>query len=177
MGIVQRRGETKTRTFRIDTAFNEELEAEAEKHSVSVNHLVEKIFERYLNHSRWVDERNSLTIVPSTMNKVLEALDDEKVIALGDELGSLIPVEDFMMRGMHMNAGSAKVLVEKILGEYDNWFKATYHHHSRPYFYLRTSIGEKWTLFVEAYLKAFFKKTMKEEVEIKRIGANIQIFL
>lgn len=170
-------GASKTRTIRIDEAFDEELEQEAEKHNKSVSSLIEDIIDRYLNHQRYVEEQKSITLVPQTLQSILLELDDDTIRDLGKKLGGVVPREGFMMRGLPMTFDTARLLVEKIMGEYDHWFEASYHHHSRPYYYLRSRLNGKWSVFIEAYLTAFYLENFGKEIECKHIGDNIQILL
>ena len=177
MGFVERVGVGRTRTLRIDEAFNGALESEAEKKGVSVNNLMEHILEDYINHDRWVDRRNGMIIMPSVMKNIIEAIDDNTIINLGTALGSFIPREGLLMRGLDKSEEKAEILILRILGEHDNWFSASYHHHSRAYFYLRSFMGDKWMLFVEAYLAAFFRESVGVEAEYKRDGETLQILI
>ena len=176
MGYVVRSGEAKTKTFRIDNAFIDELEEEAKQQGLSTNTLAERIIERYINHSRWIDKMDALSILPQTMNKLLEKIDDKTIEELGAELGSMIPKEGFLIRGMNDSRASAKILVEEILGGFQHWFNASYHESDKPYYYLRSRHSVRWMKFVEAYLKAFFK-SMDIEAQIIRRGSNIQILV
>ena len=81
------------------------------------------------------------------------------------------------MRGIPMTEEMAKILIEKILGEYNHWFTASYHEHSRPYYYLQIHIDGKWTLFIEAFLKAFYLDNFGKKVDCQRVGENLQILL
>lgn len=177
MGFVESSGVAKTRTFRLDEAFLNELEAEAEKQGISVNNLAERIVERYINQTRWTDRMESLTIHPATIKSLFDKLDESQILELGDTLGSIVPHESFMMRGMSMDEEMAHYLVETVLGEYDHWFRVSYHHHSRPYFFIQSTIGGKWLLFVEAYLKAFYRENLGKEVICDRIENSLQILL
>ena len=176
MGFVERSGTGRTRTFRLDAAFNDMLEAEAEQQGLSVNNLTERIIERYINHTRWIDQIESLTIHPLTIQKIFDELSEEQIMRLGSKLGARVPSESFMMSGMPLDGVTARYFLERILGEYDHWFSVSYHH-SKPYFFLQTSLGDKWLLFVEAYLKAFYIENLSQEVECIRIENSLQILL
>jgi hypothetical protein len=177
MGYIERTGQTKNRTIRIDKAFDEELGREAEKENFSISGLVENIIEEYLNSERWLEKLNAVTLIPKTLEAFLEELDEDTVRKLGEKLGSVVSRDDFMMRGLPMSEDVARVLVEKILGEYCHWFTATYHYHSRPYFYLRSRMDGKWIIFIEEYLTAFYHVNLGKEIECHRVGDNLQILL
>lgn len=167
----------KTKTFRLDSAFLDELEVEAENQGISVNSLAERVLERYINHTRWVDRMDSVTIHSLTIKSVFDKLDDDQLFELGDSLGARVPHENFLMRGISVDDVLARYLVENVLGGYDHWFSVSYHDHSRPYFFIRSTNGDNWLLFVEAYLKAFYRENLGRDVECIRTYHSIQILL
>jgi hypothetical protein len=177
MGFVEREGRANTRSVRLDKALNEELEKEADKQGDSVSNLVGRIVERYLNHYRWTERINCLTIPPITLESFLELLDEESLAKIGDKLGSSVPKQDFMMRGVTIDEESAKLLIMKMLGEYDNWFLVSYHNSSKPYFFIRNRLGDKWITFVEAYIRAFYQEALGLELECERVGSNLQLII
>ena len=135
------------------------------------------MIDEYLNHTRWTEKQNTVTLIPATLQAFLEELDYETVAEIGAKLGSVVPKEGFMIRGLPMNEDSARFLIEKILGESSNWFAASYHEHSRPYFYVRSHFDGKWIVFIEAYLCAFYRTNFGKEIECHRVGDNLQILL
>ena len=177
MGFVTRTGKPKTRTFRIDESLDEALVEEAEQKEVSVNNLTESIFEKYLNFNRWYERIDTLALTPDILTAILDQLDQETIKKLGNRLGSTSPKNDLMIRGIPLNTETANLYVEKILGENDQWFDASYIDQEQPYLYIRTQLGEKWITFIEAYLRSFYKECIGEEVQCKRIGDNLQIIL
>ncbi len=50
MVIVERSGRGRTRSIRIDEAYDDELKREAEKRSISVSKLIEVIIDAFLNY-------------------------------------------------------------------------------------------------------------------------------
>ena len=104
-------------------------------------------------------------------------LDDATITDLGNRLESVVPKEGFMMRGVPVSENMARLLVEKILGEYDHWFTATYHNLRRPYFYLKSHMDGKWITFIEAYLVSFYRVNFGKEIECRRVGDSLQILL
>lgn len=177
MALIEPKGEKITRTFRLDSAYDDELEREAEKQNNTTSSLIEKIIIEYLNHGRYVEQEKAITLIPKALQAFLLELDDETITQLGTSLGSIVPKEGFMMRGIPMTEDMTQILIEKILGEYDHWFTASYHEHSRPYYYLQIHIDGKWTLFIEAFLKAFYLDNFGKEVDCQRVGENLQILL
>ena len=177
MGFVECVGKGKTRTLRIDEAIDSELIIEAETRGVSVNNLAESIFEKHLNFTRWYERLDSISLTPQTFSALLEEIDDEVIREIGQKMGCNAPRMGLMIRGIPLNMDSARLFIVKILGEYDQWFDVSYIDQKKPYFYIRNRFGEKWIIFVEAYLCTFLKECIGVEVTCKRMDNNLQITL
>lgn len=177
MGFIEREGKSETRSFRIDTALNRELEKEAHRQDSSISNLIERIVEDYLNHYRWVDRVNALTILMPTMQKLIDSLDEEILAKIGNEIGGSVPRQGFIMRGFDIDDDVAKLHILKILGAYDNWFTVNYHEGKEPYFFIRNRLGPKWITFLEAYLRAFYRDICDKEIRCERVGDNLQVIL
>ena len=177
MGVVNKKGVSRTKTFRFDEAIIEELTKEAEKGGVSTNQLTEKIIEHYLEHERWNKDLSSLTILPNTIKALINVLDEETLTEIGSELGASFPKEYLLMRGMSTDKKATQYFILKTLSENNHWFNASYHTGGTPYYYIRIELGMKWSLFLEAYLRAFFENLLEEKIVIRRAGENFQILL
>ena len=177
MAFIDKTGKSKSRTIRIDIAFNDELEKEAEDQGISSNKLIESIIDNYLNNERWAIKEKKLAIDPITIQSLLEELDEDTVTELGTKLGSVVPREGFMLRGLPLTEESATMFILMVLGESGHWFDVSYHKHSRAYFYVRSSFDGKWVSFIEAYLTAFYMVNFSKKIECHRVGDNLQILL
>ena len=177
MGFVERIGESITRSIRLDKALDAELNKEAERLNISVSGLTEHIVENYLNHHRWIYRSNALTILIPTLKEFLEHLDSDTLAEIGDSVGGIVPRQGYLMRGVSIDEDVAKAHILRILGGYDNWFTVNYYKQTRPYFFIRNHLGEKWITFVEAYIKAFYRENLRKEIECVRVGDNLQVLL
>jgi hypothetical protein len=176
MGFIEREGKANTRSFRIDQSLDEELSKEAEKQGYSISNLIEKIIENYLNHYRWVEKAEALTVLRPILKIWLEYMDEETIKTIGEEVGLNVPKHYMLMRGVELDENSLKNIILGIIGGHDNWFQVSYHDFERPYYFVRNNLGSKWTTFIEAYLKALCKDALNKEIECERIGDNIQVF-
>ncbi|TRO55911.1 hypothetical protein E2P71_02265, partial [Candidatus Bathyarchaeota archaeon] len=132
MGFVERVGKGKTRTFRLDEAIDHELTQEAETQGVSVNSLAESIFEKHINFNRWYVRMDSIALTPQTFSAFIEEIDDEAIREIGCRMGATSPRMGLMIRGIPLNMDSARFFIEKILGEYNQWFDVSYIDRKKP---------------------------------------------
>lgn len=163
--FVERDGASVTRSFRLDKALDVELNVEADEQGASVSNLLEKLVEEYLNHQRWVNRANALTILIPTMQVFLKYLENDELVEIGETVGGSIPKQEMMMRGIEIDEEVAKSMILRILGGHDKWFTVDYHEQDRPYYFIRNSLGEKWVIFVEAYIRAFYRDNLGIAVE------------
>lgn len=177
MGFVEREGTANTRSFRIDRAIDSALGEEAERQGLSVSSLTERIVEDYINFGRWLERQKALTILASTMKEFLEPLDEDEIRLVGEKVGARIPRQSMLMRGVSIDGDAARDHIMRILGEHDNWFTVSYHEQPRPYYFIRNSLGEKWIIFVEAYMRAFYRENLGIGVECVRVGDNLQVLI
>lgn len=163
--FVERDGASVTRSFRLDKALDVELNVEADEQGASVSNLLEKLVEEYLNHQRWVNRANALTILIPTMQVFLKYLENDELVEIGETVGGSIPKQEMMMRGIEIDEEVAKSMILRILGGHDKWFTVDYHEQDRSYYFIRNSLGEKWVIFVEAYIRAFYRDNLGIAVE------------
>jgi hypothetical protein len=176
MGFVEKNGDTVIRSFKLDKAMEAELEVEADKQGKSFSRLMENIVENYLNHYRYLDKRNALTILPETMMAFLEHLDEDELSRIGDFVGANIPRQAYLMKGVPFDEETALDHLVKILGDYDKWYRVSYHDDNRPYLYIQNQLGSKWIAFIEAYVRAFYA-SLGIAVECQRVDDNLQVLL
>ncbi len=176
MSFIQREGRASTRSFRVDRALNNELEAEAEKQGVTVSYILETLVEDYLNQYRWADRFVELALQPHTLNEFLEHLDKDTLSEIGYNAGSTTPRQRLLMRGKEVNEENVMEII-KTLGDYDNWFSISFHDAEEPYLFIRNKHGNKWAIFLESYLTGLYKNILGIEIKCKRIGDNIQVTL
>jgi hypothetical protein len=72
-----------------------------------------------------LDRVNALTILMPIVQKLIDSL-DEDILAIGAEVGGMVPRQSFIMRGAELDDDAAKLHILKILGGYDNWFTVNY---------------------------------------------------
>jgi len=176
MGFVEKTGDTVNRSFRLDKALEAELELEAEKQGKNFSRLMENIAEDYLNHYRYLEKRNALTILPETMEAFLEYLDEDELERIGDFVGGNFPRRAYLMKGVPFDEETALDHLVKILSMYDKWYRVSYHDDNRPYLYIQNQLGSKWIAFIEAYIRAFYA-SLGIGVECQRVDDNLQVLL
>ena len=177
MSIIKPKGKAVTRSFRLDQGWDQAIKELAKEEGISISGLLEKIVRDYLLFYRWAEELDSVIFSPNTINSIIEALDEEKLREIGEEVAQTTFRESYLARGDELGLETVTFQIKDQMGKYAHWFTVEEHDTSSHYFYIRNKLGEKWGIFVEAYLSSLIQNVAGVEVETERIGQNIQVRL
>ncbi|TFH18541.1 hypothetical protein E4H04_03170, partial [Candidatus Bathyarchaeota archaeon] len=75
MSFIELSGKSVKRSFRIDSALDEEMERDAEKNGVNVNTLLTQMINTYLNFHRYNSARNFINMGNNTLKILLSCID------------------------------------------------------------------------------------------------------
>ena len=177
MSIIEPKGKAVTRSFRLDQEWDLAISELARKEDVSISGLLEKIVRDYLFFYRWVEDLDSVIFSPNTIISIIEALDEEKLQEIGEEVAKTTFKESYMVRGDKMDLETVTFQIKDQMGKYAHWFTVDEHKTDTHYFYIRNKMGKKWGVFVEAYLSSLIQKVAGLKVETEMVGENILIKL
>ena len=177
MSIIEPKGKAVTRSFRLDKEWDDTIVALADKEGVSISNLLEKIVKDYLLFYRWAEELNSVIFSPNTINAVIEALSEEKLRQIAEEVAETSFNESYRARGDALDLETVRFQIMEQMGKYANWFSVDEHSGESPYFYIKPKLGSKWSVFTEAYIMGLFKNLEGGEIETEMIGDNIIVRL
>ena len=79
------------------------------------------------------------------------------------------------MRGDGISEDVAKFQITEQMGKYAHWFTVVEHETDKHYFYIKPLLGEKWSVFIEAYVCSMFQDIVGVEVNTERVGENILV--
>ena len=116
--------ETVTRTFRINAEWNDVLEREAERQDISVNHLVNLIFQRYACFDRLARSSNFISLTKHAFRGIIKGISLEHLAQAGENTGSK-DIQDILdMMGLPSDYDGFTYLVKKHFGGPDGamWF-------------------------------------------------------
>jgi hypothetical protein len=145
------------KTFRIDEYLGNLLEEDARNKKISVNTLVNLILARYAEWDRFTDRYTFITVTREGFNQVIQALDENTLINIGQDLGSRLPkdfvvfwfkklnIETFLAyQSLFCRYGRTADVETKVEGRE---YAISFHH----------ELGEKWSKYLRAYLSSAMK--------------------
>ena len=166
-----------TRSFRLDRAWDKTLIEIAEKNGVSISGLLEKIVRDYLMFYRWTEELESVIFSPNTIKEIIDTLNEEELKEIAEKVAAMTFEESYLARGDNLTLDTVKFQITEQMGKYAHWFKVDEHETESHYFYIKHRLGEKWSVFVEAYVCSLLQKVGDISVTSERTGENILIRL
>jgi hypothetical protein len=151
-----------TRTFRIEHLYDEALREESEKSGLSVNSLGNQIFKRYTEFDRYYEVGQLIILSPRTFEMIISNLEENTITEIARMLGSEIPRDKLLMRGMSINRKSLFWFIENILSNYYHWFSCDIHNtKNSSIFYLRHVYNIKWSHFLQNFFSAMFEELLQ----------------
>jgi hypothetical protein len=168
------KGNTVTRTIRIDEGYDEILKQEADRHGVSVNQILDQQIRRYVETYRFFEKTNAATLSASTLHTIMDSLDDEVIKKISVELGKERPHELLLRRGIQPTYETSLWYIQEVLGDHSGWFTAIISRRGEnENVNLSHAYGYKWSLFVRGYLKELFEEVLKIVPEVTVLSASV----
>lgn len=167
------KGNTITRTIRIDEGYDDILKHEADRHGISVNQIMDQQIRRYVETYRFFDKSNAATLSASTLRALMEVLDEETIMKISYELGKERPHELMLRRGIQPTYETSLWYIQEVLGDHSGWFTAiisTRGEHEN--INLSHAYGYKWSLFLSGYLKELFEEVLEIKPEVTVLSSS-----
>jgi hypothetical protein len=157
---------TETITFRLPSAFIEELRKEAELEKISLNAFVTKIFS---NHIQWERYERKVGLLPMTkpfLKEVINHMTDEQIVNLATKIekNTFKNILVFMKESHNL-----KDFVEILR----TWLTVSWMQHnivlrnSSYRFNIQHDLGAKWSLYVKTLVSELSQDILGKKTEIK----------
>ena len=160
------------RTIRTNREWDTILKEEANCKGISINCLLNQIIERYVFSYRFIDVFPCL-VVPSEMIKgLLDGLTEQQLIKEGESAGSFVPKHSLFLKGLTPNLEDIMLCMENMVSQHSNWYQFKCHKtNGKITMLLRHHLGRKWSIYLQAYYIALFKKLINVSIT-SEIGEN-----
>ena len=147
--------EQEIKSVRLSSSLLERLRSEAESKGISVNSLIVSILQAHEDWSKIDAELESVSVARASLIKFLDAIDDEKLVAMGKEFGSVTPKEVMMIKFKEINLDSLLSYLRFV--DHQGFFAidVTRDESKKIMFICATHrAGPKVSLFAESYFAA-----------------------
>ena len=160
------------RTIRTRGDFDCILRKDAKKLGISINCLLNQIIERYVMSYRFIDVFPCIVIPGEMIRGLLDGLSEDQLKKEGYAAGSFIPKHNLFLKGMNPNLEDIILCMENMVSQHSNWYQFQCQTiNDRLTMLLRHRLGKKWSIYLNAYYTALFKKLINVSIK-SEIGEN-----
>ena len=160
------------RTIRTNREWDTILKDEANSRGISINCLLNQIIERHVFSYRFIDVFPCLVVPCEMIKGLLDGLTEEQLIKEGDAAGSFVPKHSLFLKGLTPSREDVMLRMENNVSEHSNWYQFQCQKiNGRVTMLLRHQLGRKWSIYLEAYYAALFKKLINVPIT-SEIGEN-----
>lgn len=156
-----------TRTLRLDKDYDELLQRESKRGGMSVNALINKLIQQYVDTLRYYEDGKMISMSTSTFMTVLDQLSQNEIEDLSYGLGTQKASESLMRRGLETNYTNIVWYISLILGEYNGWFRSDFIiGKDVDSLHLSHTHGKKWSYFIAQYVSSILREELGMQVNL-----------
>jgi hypothetical protein len=166
------------RSFRIDKAYSDILQNEADRMGISVNAMMNSILKQYTEFTRFNSKLDMVIINREIFKSVLKCVEENQAYNLGIDMGTELPHDTILFWKKNISIESVIEYIEKILclygriGTYDEITEL-----NKKIIVIRHRLGIKGSKFLLGYLQSLFKNMLGLDCEIQITDHSIKIQL
>jgi len=155
------RATTVTRTFSVKKELAAALEGEARSRGISTSALMNQIIDRSVRQV-WPSEKTGVIVIGRYVIKDLfDHLPPEDVRRIAASSAQQHKARAFVLYGTEQRLESVLEMMDKLTGPYFGWFTFTHSVNGRDHrILLSHSMGEGWSVWLEAYFRSFFMEML-----------------
>jgi hypothetical protein len=156
--------ETTTVTLRISTDIINLLHSETEQKKISLNNLIAKILNEYMEWEQYKDKIGMVCLPKPVISELFQRITDDEVIALAENIGkrAMLDVAQFMKNISDIDS-------------FLNWFETRMKNSSVQvsrtirnniiYFAIKHDMGMKWSLYYKTMLESIFWESFRTVID------------
>ena len=153
---MPREGRTVAKSFRVNEKSLSALQEEANRHSVSVNTLVNQLLLDYSEFGRFLQRINALRLSRKTFQEILNAISDDGLVKAGQIAGKSAPMALIASKWGKITVNTVIEFIHD-LSAYANLFEYyEKNENERWTITLMHELGPKWSMFLVNYIGEAF---------------------
>jgi hypothetical protein len=168
-----KRSESKTASFRIDSALLDLLQQQAEIKEVSLNTLANQIFREYIEWYANAPKAGYVMVRKSLLSEILNNTTEEKILEYAHITAKESRDINLLLTSEYTMASALKVIEHKIRISGYNYRREL--KGDVQTYVIQHELGRKWSLYLGALFKAEFEEVGYKDVEFEILD-NILVF-
>lgn len=169
MQVAKDKTRTYPITFRLPEKLVEDLRAEAENVEVSLNTLVNQVFDRYMSWERHSSKVGLIPVTRPFLREAIQNIPDEKIKQIARNAS-----KDALKELILITKGTFNL--DSFIAVFNEWLRASLITHRYEYdgdghdYVIHHELGEKWSLYLSELLIAICKDliNVKPKIEIRK---------
>ncbi len=170
--------ETVTRTFRVNTEWDELLNKQAQWQGISVSNLLDQIVRRYVTTELFQIHSPVTSMENKTFGKLLEKISEDEIKDLGREAGRSLPEEEILKRGLVNSFPSYVWLMKEVFGRYGGWFSVDqYATQDENVLHLKHFLDMKWSIYLSNFFSSMFDTNLNIEIKAELREESVTLYI
>lgn len=163
-------------SFRINEEYLAVLQEEAEKQTISVNALMNKILQQYTVFGRFSERFGMITVGNDVFADILECCPEEDIIRIGKTVGTFNAKDFFRTMRIPLDFKSVIYLVTKVLCGPAGWAKCDHYFASgKEILHFRHNLGANWTKFIATAASSVFESILGKKVKVELLKGSVTL--
>ena len=175
MSLLNKKGKTVGRSFRIAEEMLEVLNEEAERQGISVNSLMNRLLQQYA-FLRYMLRYGAITLTRKGFAAILESCPEESIRENGRNAGSTIAEDLSRTMGAPTTYSFLVFLIEKLVSGFAGWFECDHHiKRDKEIFHLRHDLGTNWSIYLAEISAEIFRSSLNKEIKTEILGDSVTL--
>jgi len=155
-------------SFRINEEYLAVLQEEAEKQTISVNALMNKILQQYTVFGRFTERFGMITVGNHMFADILECCPEEDLVRIGKTVGASNAKDFFRTMGVTLDFKTMIYIITKVFCGPAGWAKCDHYVASgKEILHFRHNLGANWSKFIAATVSSLFESFLDKKVIIE----------
>lgn len=163
-------------SFRINEEYLTVLQEEAERQTISVNALMNRILQQYTVFGRFSERFGMITVGNDFFADILECCPEEDLVRIGKTVGTSNAKDFFRTMRIPLEFNSVIYLITKVLCGPAGWAKCDHYITSgKEILHFRHNLGTNWSKFIAAAASAVFESTLDKKVTVELLRSSVTL--
>ena len=161
-------------TFRLDASLMESVRRDSEDEGFTLNSLANRQFMQYTEWDRLEAKIGFMTVRHRFFRAVLAKLSDEEIASIGREQGPAESREYILLRWRKVTLGNFLRFVENY-SRFATQYQLEHHNHGEHVMILVHPLGEKWSIYLEAFMAAALEDLFRIHPKTQRTDESVAV--
>jgi len=161
-------------TFRLDASLLESVRRDSESEGFTLNSLANRQFMQYTEWDRLESKIGFMTVRHRFFRAILSKLSTDEIAAIGREQGPAEAREYMLLRWRTVSVENFLRFVENY-ARFATQYQLEHHNHGEHVMILVHPLGEKWSIYLEAFMTAALENLFEIRAKTQRTDESVAL--